>query len=325
MAPAWREFPDECVRFRLFLRRVPACAQPRRHRRVHAGNPPRAENRRLGAAPVQRNARPRRVLRHLGRRAHHLQRDPRIHANARHPGAGPRRRRNAVHVDHLAQAARRAGKPSRTSASFPTTTSRIRRVTNSHSSEPGAPSRGRYASISLWVENLPPDAGLHHLRVQVGDSLGTVTYIGPLMNDGLQQVSVVLPELEATGLLPVELRWLEQPLAPLATLRVIPPGPSVPCIRSVTDGVNLVADKRIETRHVKMILEEVARPHEIEALGGRPSGGRSGISLHRSAAAEIRSEFPAAGGDRAGTARASGTHRPAPARAGDAGGHFVTD
>jgi len=156
---------------------------------------------------------------------------------------------------------------------FPGTASRVRRITNSHSSEPGAPSRGRYASISLWVENLPPDAGLHHLRVQVGDSLGTVTYIGPPMKDGLQQVSVVLPELEATGLLPVQLRWIEGPLAPLATLRVIPPGPSVPSIRSVTDGMNLVADKRIETRHVKMILEEVARPHEIEAsVGGLPVG-----------------------------------------------------
>ena len=156
---------------------------------------------------------------------------------------------------------------------FPDTTARVRRITNSHSSEPGAPSRGRYASISLWVENLPPDAGLHQLRVQVGDSLGTLTYIGPPMNDGLQQVSVVLPELEATGLLPVELRWQEQPLAPLATLRVIPPGPSVPSIRSVTDGTNLVADKRIETRHVKMVLEEVARPHEIEAsIGGYPVG-----------------------------------------------------
>jgi ubiquinone/menaquinone biosynthesis C-methylase UbiE len=158
---------------------------------------------------------------------------------------------------------------------FSADTSRIRRVTNSHSSEPGAPSRGRYASISLWVENLPPEAGLHHLRVQVGDSLGTVTYIGPLMKDGLQQVSVVLPELEATGLLPIELRWLEERLAPLATLRVIPPGPSVPSIRSVTDGTNLVADKRIETRQVKMILEEVARPHEIEAsVGGVPVGDR---------------------------------------------------
>jgi len=156
---------------------------------------------------------------------------------------------------------------------FPDTTARIRRITNSHSSEPGAPSRGRYASILLWVENLPPQAGLHHLRVQVGDSLGTITSIGPLLKDGLQIVSVVLPELEATGLLPVELRWLEKPLAPLATLRVIPPGPSVPRICSVTDATNLVADKRIETRQIKIILEEIARPHEIEAsVGGIAAG-----------------------------------------------------
>jgi SAM-dependent methyltransferase len=154
---------------------------------------------------------------------------------------------------------------------FTENTSRIRRVTNSHSSEPGAPCRGCFASICLWVENLPADAGLHHLRVAVGDSLGTLTYIGALTNDGVQQVSVILPELEATGLLPVELRWLETRIAPPTTLRVIPPAPSVPVIKSVTDGIHLVARKRIETRHVKVTLEEVARPHEIEAtVGGKP-------------------------------------------------------
>ena len=45
------------VRFRLFLCGVPACAQPRRHIRIYAGNASRAENRRLGAAAVQRHAR----------------------------------------------------------------------------------------------------------------------------------------------------------------------------------------------------------------------------------------------------------------------------
>ena len=108
------------VRFRLFLRGVPACAQPRRHRGVYAGNPPRAENRRLGAAPVQRNARRRCLLRYLGRARASLSSEiARIHATARHPALGPGRRRNAVHVDHLAQAA--AGLASRTgpSASSP--------------------------------------------------------------------------------------------------------------------------------------------------------------------------------------------------------------
>jgi cyclopropane fatty-acyl-phospholipid synthase-like methyltransferase len=154
---------------------------------------------------------------------------------------------------------------------FPPDTVRIRRITNAGSSEPVAPCRGRFAAVSLWVERLPAEANLHHLRVTVGDSLGTITYIGAADSAGLQQVAAVLPELEATGLLPVELRWMDAPIAPQATLRVIPPGPSVPRLCSVTDGVNLVAGHRIETRSVKMILEEIARPHEIEAwIGGRP-------------------------------------------------------
>jgi SAM-dependent methyltransferase len=147
----------------------------------------------------------------------------------------------------------------------------IRRITNANSSEPVAPSRGRFASISIWVENLPADAGLHHLQVTVGSSLGNVCYIGPPDNAGLQQVNVILPELEATGLLPVEIHWLGRRISPPATLRVIPPGPSVPRIRMITDGVNLVADHRIETRHVKLILEEIQNAHEIEiSVDGLP-------------------------------------------------------
>jgi SAM-dependent methyltransferase len=142
---------------------------------------------------------------------------------------------------------------------------RIRRITNANSSEPVAPSRGRFASISIWVEYLPAEAGLNQLQVTVGEYPGTVTYIGPPDNLGVQQLNVILPELEATGLLPVEIHWLGQRVSPPATLRVIPPGPSVPRIHSITDGVNLLAGLRIETRTVKLTLEEIARPDEIEA------------------------------------------------------------
>ncbi len=143
---------------------------------------------------------------------------------------------------------------------------KIRRITNANSSEPVAPSRGRFASISIWVENLPHDAGLHHLQVTVGSSFGTVCYISPPDHAGLQQINVLLPSLEETGLLPVEILWLGKRISPPATLRVIPPGPSVPRIRMLTDGVNLVADHRIETRHIKLVLEEIQRPDEIEIL-----------------------------------------------------------
>ena len=149
----------------------------------------------------------------------------------------------------------------------------IRRITNASSTEPVAPCRGRFAAISIRVENLPPDAGLNHLRVTVGSSLGTVTSIGPPDRARWQQINVDLPELEATGLLPVQIFWRDRPLSEPATLRVIPPGPSVPRILWISDAVNPISRKRIEHRLVKMKLEEIARPHEMEvSVGGPPAG-----------------------------------------------------
>jgi ubiquinone/menaquinone biosynthesis C-methylase UbiE len=149
----------------------------------------------------------------------------------------------------------------------------IRRITNASSTEPVAPCRGRFAAISIRVENLPPDAGLNHLRVTVGSSLGTVISIGPPDRALWQQIKVDLPELEATGLLPVQIFWRDRPLSESATLRVIPPGPSVPRILWISDAVNPMSRKRIEHRLVKMKLEEIARPHEMEVtVGGYPAG-----------------------------------------------------
>jgi hypothetical protein len=82
---------------------------------------------------------------------------------------------------------------------------------------------------------------------------------------------VILPQLEATGLLPVEILWLGRPIAPTSVLRVIPPGPSVPRIRSITDGINQVPENRIETRYLKVIVEEIKHPDEVEAsIDGTP-------------------------------------------------------
>jgi len=147
----------------------------------------------------------------------------------------------------------------------------IRRITNASSTEPLAPCRGRFAAISIRVENLPPEAGLNHLRVTVGSSLGAVTCVGAPDRARWQQINVDLPELEATGLLPVQVSWRDRPLSEPATLRVIPPGPSVPRILWISDSVNLMSRRRIENRLVKMKLEEIARPHEMEvSVDGHP-------------------------------------------------------
>jgi SAM-dependent methyltransferase len=148
---------------------------------------------------------------------------------------------------------------------------RIRAVTNAENSEPVAPRRGRYAAISAWVEHLPDDATLHALEARIGGAPGVLTYIGPADAGGLRQVNVLLPELDATGLLPVELFWLGRRISNAAILRVIPPGPAVPLVLSVTDGVNLVAHARVETRSLKVVIEELDRPDAFAAsVGGLP-------------------------------------------------------
>jgi SAM-dependent methyltransferase len=139
----------------------------------------------------------------------------------------------------------------------------IHKITNASSFEPVAPCRGRFASISIRAGNLPADAGLNHLRTTIGSSLGTITSVGAPDRQGDQRIRVDLPELEATGLLPVQLFWLDRPLSEPATLRVIPPGPPIPRI--------IAAPRRIENRIVKLTLEEIARPTDIEVwIGGQP-------------------------------------------------------
>jgi SAM-dependent methyltransferase len=132
----------------------------------------------------------------------------------------------------------------------------IRKITNASSFEPVAPCRGRFAAITIRAGNLSPDAGLNHLRATIGSSLGTITSVGAHGREGDQRIRVDLPELEATGLLPVQLFWLDRPLSEPATLRVIPPGPPIPRI--------VAAPRRIENRIVTLTLEEIARPSDIE-------------------------------------------------------------
>ena len=78
------------------------------------------------------------------------------------------------------------------------------------------------------AKNLPPDAG-HRIicALTIGNSLGAVTFYQALWSARRLAAGRTsdLPELEATGLLPVQMLWLEQPLSAPATLRVIPPGP----------------------------------------------------------------------------------------------------
>jgi len=141
----------------------------------------------------------------------------------------------------------------------------IRRITNAQNSEPVAPARGRFAALSLWVENLPEECDLLNFEVHVGGARAKLTYIGPREYDGMAQVNLRLPIDVGTGLQVVSLQWKGEEIGPAAKVRIVPQPALVPRVLSLSDGINLMSGPRIETRSVKLTLEEVTEPDQFSA------------------------------------------------------------
>ena len=153
----------------------------------------------------------------------------------------------------------------------PSPPSRIQRTANAQTGEPVVAASGRFAYVSFWIEQLPPDCDLNDLQVAFDGAPGTPCYIGPPASGGVYQLNVQLPRGIRTGLVPVELLWLGAPLCPPVWLRIIPPGLMVPRVCSVTDGANLLAGARIESGTVRLVTEDLAGAAVVSAVvDGQP-------------------------------------------------------
>jgi len=150
-------------------------------------------------------------------------------------------------------------------------TALIRSVSNAHTGEAVAPASGPLAALSLWVKALPDESGLNHMTVTVDGRPGRPEYIGVPANDGVQQVNVRLPDEIRTGIVPVEMAWLGQPICSPAWVRIIPPGPAVARLETVTDGVNLLLHSRTESGSLKVTMMEVPNAELFHAtMDGKP-------------------------------------------------------
>ena len=147
----------------------------------------------------------------------------------------------------------------------PEPTALVRSLCNAHTGESVAPASGPIAALSLWVQGLPGECDLNHLSVTVDGRPARCEYIGMLANDGVLQVNVRLPDEIRTGIVPVEMEWLGRPICPTAWVRIIPPGPAVARLETVTDGVNLMLNQRTESGCVKVTMMEVPNPELFEA------------------------------------------------------------
>ena len=153
------------------------------------------------------------------------------------------------------------------------TAPRIQAVLNAHTGDGVVPARGSLACCSVWVEQLPAEADLNTLHARIDGEVVAGSYVGPPEN-GLTQVNFFLPPGERTGLAPIELLWRGEVLCAPAVLRVIPPGPSVPRVAGLTDGTNLLSERRIESGVVKLFVEQIEHPEDLSiAIDERPVEG----------------------------------------------------
>jgi ubiquinone/menaquinone biosynthesis C-methylase UbiE len=147
----------------------------------------------------------------------------------------------------------------------PAVSARIRHITNAITGEAAAPVAGPMASLSLWIENLPAACDLNALAIGADGRSCRPSYIGEPAHDGVTQVNAALPLGLRTGLVPVEVFSNGQPLCPAAWMRMIPAGPPVPRVVSISDGVNLLSGSLVGSGIVKAVMVEIERPDDFHA------------------------------------------------------------
>jgi SAM-dependent methyltransferase len=141
---------------------------------------------------------------------------------------------------------------------------RIVRVTNTYTADALVPRTGRYASASLWVLGLDSAEDLNSLRVVVDGAPTAACFVGKHVWRGPAQINFYLPPGVRSGMLPVWLESRGQRLCEDVPMRVVGAGPLAPRLLSVSDGVNLLSRMWIESRCIKIQLEEVGMRNAAE-------------------------------------------------------------
>jgi SAM-dependent methyltransferase len=145
------------------------------------------------------------------------------------------------------------------------TAPKVRRITNSVSTEPAVTTTGRFSAMSLWVEGFPPECELNGINAWLGGREAMPFYVGSPIYDGVHpQLGIAMPRDMPTGLHPIRVVWNGAELLS-ATVRVLPPAPPLPRVVSVSDAVNILFAGQVSSGLVKVVTEEMADPTKFFA------------------------------------------------------------
>ncbi|MBZ5621442.1 MAG: class I SAM-dependent methyltransferase [Acidobacteriia bacterium] len=130
---------------------------------------------------------------------------------------------------------------------------------------------GRAAELNLALEGMSFDCDLAELSALVQGRPASVRVIRHPSPDGVSHVTIVTPPLSEASEARIELFWRGQPLRSSAAVEVTPPAKRDAVLVSATDGVNYLSGRRIISRFVKIILDDVTEPDRLRAsIDGTP-------------------------------------------------------
>jgi SAM-dependent methyltransferase len=148
---------------------------------------------------------------------------------------------------------------------------RLKSVTNSTSGEGRAPTRGREAEVSLWVDGLPAVCHLGNLEAAFGETRTRGCYLSPIAETGGCQLNVRIPKGTTPGQVEVALWFEDRRLGEPRSFEALPPAPRDPRVLSVSDGIAIASKYRSEMGGVKVTMEDVERPEEVSfTVADRP-------------------------------------------------------
>ena len=129
--------------------------------------------------------------------------------------------------------------------------------------------RSRPVAFTCWTLGFPVESlGIGDISIQIGGRQATCTYLSPHLGRGGYQINAFADGVEA-GAAEIRLQYRGRDAGPPVETQVRYVPPPAPSINSITDGINLLSSNRIETRSVKILLQDIDRPDELRIrLGG---------------------------------------------------------
>lgn len=154
-------------------------------------------------------------------------------------------------------------KPVEPSLSCSAAKMRVKAITAAADGGSRIPNRGPAAAASLWIDGAVDSISLAEAQVYIGDGEQLGCYVSPVSAIGGCQLNTRLLDGLDPGEYQVKLMISGQTVPSPHPIDIFVAPPHAPRVISVSDGINLRSENRIETSSSKVSIEDLGNPGQV--------------------------------------------------------------